>query len=129
MHPSHSTSSTQRRLAPGSRPRQAVPALGALLLLGMAACSSTEPEPQPSHAAAGCVDDSKMCIEKRGLALKAMLADTKRAWITRPETAGAYATGVKLFAYKGKKAEMSCAELAHGHFSWWLPTFAAWSRP
>lgn len=80
----------------------------------LAACSATEPEPAAPHAAAGCVDDSKACIEKRGAALKVMLADQKRTWVTKPETPAAYATGVKLFAYRGKKAELSCAELAHG---------------
>ena len=86
----------------------------ALLACGLAACSSAEPEIQQPHSAAGCVDDSKRCIELRGQALKAMMADTKRGWVTRPETPAAYATGVKLFAYRGKKTELSCAELAHG---------------
>lgn len=101
------------RLGAASRTVHASLALAAALSLG--ACSQTEPAaPEPPHAAAGCVDDSKMCIEKRALALKGMLADPKRTWVTKPETAAAYATGVKLFAYKGKKVEMSCAELAHG---------------
>ena len=43
-----------------------------------------------------------------------MLGDPKRSWITKPEMAAAYATGVKLLAYRGKKVEMTCAELAHG---------------
>jgi hypothetical protein len=86
----------------------------AILAAILASCSATEPEPPPAHSAVGCVDDSKTCIERRGQALKVMLADPKRTWVTRPENAAAYATGVKLFAYKGKKAELSCAELAHG---------------
>ena len=95
--------------------RRLISTVPALLLSAMlAACSATEPEPAAPHAAAGCVDDSKTCIEKRGAALKAMLADQKRAWVTKPETPAAYATGVKLFAYRGKKGELTCAELAHG---------------
>ena len=43
-----------------------------------------------------------------------MQADPKRTWVTKPETHAAYATGVKLFAYKSRKSEMTCAELAHG---------------
>lgn len=86
-----------------------------VLLVFLAACSATEPAPPPSaNSAAGCVDDSKTCVEKRAVAFKSMMADGKRAWVTQPESPSSYATGVKLFVYKGKKAEMSCAELAHG---------------
>ena len=82
--------------------------------LSLAACSGTEPPPPPPNAAAGCVDDSKHCIEMRGHALKAMLADGKRTWVTKPESPAAYATGVKLFAYRGTRDKLTCAELAHG---------------
>ena len=78
------------------------------------ACSSSEPAVEPANSATGCVDDSKACIEKRGAALRTMLADPRRGWVARPEAPAAYATGVKLFAYRGKKGEMTCAELAHG---------------
>ena len=98
-----------------ARPQAALIVCAAVLAGGLAACSATEPEPPPSsNPAAGCVDDSKRCIELRGQALKGMMADAKRGWVTRHETPSAYATGVKLFAYRGKKAEMTCAELAHG---------------
>jgi hypothetical protein len=50
----------------------------------------------------------------RGQALKAMLADPKRSWVTKPESPAAFATGVKLFAYRGVRDKMTCAELAHG---------------
>ena len=103
------TQSFSSRRSP-ARAASLVALLAASLL---AACSGTEPPPPP-NAAAGCVDDSKHCIEMRGQALKAMLADTKRAWVTKPETPAAYATGVKLFAYRGTRDKMTCAELAHG---------------
>lgn len=104
------TQSFSSRRCPSARAASLVALLAASLL---AACSGTEPPPPP-NAAAGCVDDSKHCIEMRGQALKAMLADSKRAWVTKPETPAAYATGVKLFAYRGTRDKMTCAELAHG---------------
>lgn len=89
-----------------------------MIVAGLAAfavaCSSSEPPVEPANSAAGCVDDSKACIEKRGVALRTMLADPQRGWVARPETPAAFATGVKLFAYRGRKGEMTCAELAHG---------------
>ena len=107
MQTSHTTSRTFARVRPTAP-------LVILLSAILAGCSGTESTPPPSNPAAGCVDDSKHCIEMRGQALKGMMADPKRTWVTKPETAAAYATGVKLFAYKSKKAEMTCAELAHG---------------
>ncbi len=66
---------------------------------------------QPS---ADCVDDSPPCVEARGAALKRMLADPKRSWIREPANAHSYAAGVRLFAFRSRKRELSCDELAHG---------------
>lgn len=63
---------------------------------------------------ADCVDDSPACVERRGAALKAMMSDKKRTWVREPTNAHAYAAGVRLFAFKSRKRELSCEELAYG---------------
>jgi len=63
---------------------------------------------------ADCVDDSPACVERRGAALKEMLADPKRRWVREPASAHSYAAGVRLFAFRSRKRELSCDELAHG---------------
>ena len=64
------------------------------------------------HAGMQCVDDSSHCIEQRRQALNAMMADKSRAWIREQPTPEAYASGVRLFAFKSRKAELTCDELA-----------------
>ncbi len=68
----------------------------------------------PVAAGLGCVDDSLACRNKRRVALEALLADRSRAWVRQPADAAAYASGVRLFAFKKRKREMSCTELAIG---------------
>ncbi|MBS0242317.1 MAG: hypothetical protein JSS20_09075, partial [Proteobacteria bacterium] len=43
-----------------------------------------------------------------------MLSDRDKRWIHEPATADAYAGGVRLFAFKSRKKELSCPELAIG---------------
>jgi len=43
-----------------------------------------------------------------------MLADKQRVWVQRTPTAEAYASGVRLFAYKKTKKALTCAELDVG---------------
>jgi hypothetical protein len=62
----------------------------------------------------GCVDDSKVCIDQRQAALRTLQGDHSRAWIKQPASINAYATGVRLFAYKTEKARLTCDELAIG---------------
>lgn len=99
----------------GSLTRSAV---GAGLLagaLGMAGCSSGNDGPQFSTTTGlGCVDDSKHCIDQRQAALKAMMADRERRWVREPATPAAYASGVRLFAFKTRKRDLTCEELALG---------------
>lgn len=61
-----------------------------------------------------CVDDSAGCISERGSALNQMMGDKNRAWVRQPAPPAAYASGVRLFAYKQRKRELSCDELAIG---------------
>jgi hypothetical protein len=63
---------------------------------------------------ATCVDDSDECIRRRSTALKAMMTDKDRRWVKEPATPTAYASGVRMFAYKSRKRDLSCEELAHG---------------
>ena len=62
----------------------------------------------------GCIDDSKQCIDQRQSALRTIMSDKDRKWVKEPAGPEAYASGVRLFAYKGRKKELTCDELAHG---------------
>jgi hypothetical protein len=79
----------------------------------VAACASTDAL-VTSSAGLNCVDDSPRCVGERQAALRDMTSDTSKSWIQQPPTASAYASGVRLFAYKTKKAELTCAELQRG---------------
>jgi hypothetical protein len=70
--------------------------------------SSTEPP------RADCVDDSPSCVERRGAALREMMADPKRRWVRESASAHSYAAGVRLFAFRSRKRELPCEELALG---------------
>jgi hypothetical protein len=60
-----------------------------------------------------CVDDSADCIERRQRTLRYLVDDKDRAWIKAQPAPEAYASGVRLFALKSKKKELTCEELAH----------------
>lgn len=92
------------------RPLDAPVAALAALLLG--ACAGSAP-PEPG-AGLSCVDDSPHCVGERQTALGRLVADKERAWIKERATPEAYASGVRLFAFKAKKRELSCEELALG---------------
>jgi hypothetical protein len=83
-------------------------------LLGMllSACTGLF-GPNESRAGLACLDDSPECIEQRQLTLKTMLADKNHEWVKEPATPQAHASGVRLFAFRSMKKEMSCEELAH----------------
>lgn len=61
-----------------------------------------------------CVDDSADCISRRQRTLRYLVEDQDRAWIRAHAPAAAYASGVRLFALKRKKHELTCEELAYG---------------
>jgi len=80
-----------------------------------AGCSAGQPGLTLAPAAGlACVDDSQQCIEQRQAMLKGMIADRERKWVREPATPQAYASGVRLFAFKGRKKDLSCEELAIG---------------
>ena len=66
-----------------------------------------------TKAGLSCVDNSPECVEQRQVTLKAMLADKDRTWVKEAPTPQAHASGVRLFAYRTRKKELSCEELAH----------------
>ncbi len=66
-------------------------------------------------AGLSCVDDSPDCISKRKKTLNYLTNDPTRSWIRLRPTPQAYASGVRLFAYKKKKKELTCTELKIGH--------------
>ena len=61
-----------------------------------------------------CVDDSRDCVAKRQRTLRYLVDDNDRAWVKAHAPPEAYASGVRLFALKSKKKELTCDELAHG---------------
>jgi hypothetical protein len=89
--------------------------LGVAGLLGLlSGCASNEPPQFSTTTALGCVDDSRHCIDQRQAALRTLVADRERRWVREPATPAAYASGVRLFAFKAKKRDLSCDELAVG---------------
>ena len=92
-------------------PRRAAAAGVSGLCLLAAACSGFGEDPR---AGLSCVDDSKECVERRQSTLNSMLADQDRKWVKEPANAQAHASGVRLFAFRSRKKELSCEELALG---------------
>lgn len=80
----------------------------------LAGCAGGQQVGVAQHAGLSCVDDSQECIGHRQSALRQIMADHQRAWIREQPTPHAYATGVRLFAFKSKKKELTCDELAIG---------------
>jgi hypothetical protein len=85
---------------------------GAAFLLS--ACATSDPPVELSKPGYSCVDDSIECINRRQALLRQLQADQSRSWMKEQPTPEAYASGVRLFAMKTKKKELSCAELAQG---------------
>jgi hypothetical protein len=99
------------------RPVGPLPFIASIALLSgaLASCTSFNFETAATGPPrADCVDDSPACIERRSAALKEMMGDKKRTWVREPANAHSYAAGVRLFAFKSRKRELTCDELAHG---------------
>jgi len=88
----------------------------ALLLPAIAPLGCAGPNISTSRPYAGmtCVDDSAECINRRQATLRYLENDTDRTWIKQRPPPEAYASGVRLFALKNKKKDLTCEELAHG---------------
>lgn len=96
-----------------ARARSGLAGVAATLLLGSCSSPLIDQAPPAQHGL-GCVDDSQRCIDQRAASFKGLMSDRDRRWIREPATPQAYASGVRLFAYKGRKRELSCDELAIG---------------
>lgn len=86
-------------------------------IVGLGACALGACAVGPqigSRAGLGCVDDSTECINHRQATLRHMMNDSSRSWVHETPTPEAYASGVRLFAFKSKKKELSCDELKRG---------------
>jgi hypothetical protein len=93
-------------------PKRAMSALLAGLCLALPACSLFGPD--DSRAGLSCLDDSQECVDRRQVTLKSYLEDRDRKWVKEPATPQAHASGVRLFAFRSRKKELSCEELALG---------------
>ena len=96
---------------PGTRRRAVVAAVGGLGLI-ISACSGFGPYDE--RAGLSCIDDTQDCVDQRQVTLKSMIADQDRKWVKESATPQAHASGVRLFAFRSRKKEMSCEELAIG---------------
>jgi hypothetical protein len=99
MHDSH----------PGTRNRVLAAALGGLGIL-VSACSGMDDQ----RSGLSCIDDSPDCIGQRQATLKSMMAEEDRKWVREPASPQAHASGVRLFAFRSQKKDLSCEELAVG---------------
>ncbi len=91
-----------------------IAALG-VVAVGLGACSGSQPEAiSEPRAGLACIDDSKHCIDQRQSTLHSMVGDRDRKWVRESASPHAYASGVRLFAFKTKKKDLSCEELAVG---------------
>lgn len=89
--------------------------IAAIALLAAVGGCATSDAPEPlSKAGFHCIDDSLECINKRQNLMRQLVADNSRAWMKEAPSPEAYASGVRLFAMKTKKREMSCPELEQG---------------
>lgn len=61
-----------------------------------------------------CLDDTPHCISQRQAALRHLVTRSDRHWVRDPANVNSYASGVRLFAFKTKKKELTCDELQHG---------------
>ena len=93
-------------------PKTVISAFAGLFCLALPACSVFGPD--DPRAGLSCLDDSKECVDRRRVTLDSYLADNDHKWIKEPATAQAHVSGVRLFAFRSRKKELSCEELARG---------------
>ncbi len=94
--------------------RHLLPCSAAVLAASILGCSLGLDNNSGAHVGMNCVDDSKHCIDERTAALRSIINDKDRKWVKEPATPAAYASGVRLFAFKHHKRSLTCDELALG---------------
>lgn len=82
--------------------------------LGLAATGCAVGEAPIEGAGLSCVDDSPRCISERQATLNRYVSDPQRRWVKDVPSSSAYASGVRMFAFKTTKKQLTCEELAHG---------------
>jgi len=91
-------------------------ARGAIVLLAafVSACAGDTAQPELSRVGYSCVDDSPECVSHRQTLLRQLQSDPSRGWMREQPSPESYASGVRLFAMKTKKHDLTCEELARG---------------
>jgi hypothetical protein len=81
---------------------------------GLTGCSGADVSTEViSRPGLGCIDDSPRCLAERQGVLKIYMADKTKSFVREPATPTAYASGVRLWAIKSRKRELTCDELNH----------------
>ena len=88
-------------------------ALGAMCAVAAGGCSSPNVE-FTTTSSLNCVDDSAQCVSSRQSALRTMVNDKSKSWVKQPADASAHASGVRLFALRQRRRDLTCDDLAHG---------------
>ncbi|MGE0855564.1 MAG: hypothetical protein AB7E80_13720 [Hyphomicrobiaceae bacterium] len=93
------------------RTRTVIGGVAAVCVL-LSACATEPPAAIGTGRGMSCVDDSAYCIAERKTALNNLVTRSDRHWVNDRPSVHAYASGVRLFAFKQKKSQLSCQELA-----------------
>ena len=90
-------------------------AVGLAVLLVLPSCAGG-PAKTIGYPAEGlnCIDDSARCVAKRQATLRYYMNSPDRSWVKQRPDAAAYASGVRMFAFKRQKGKLSCGELKSG---------------
>ena len=85
-----------------------------LVAVSLSGCSGADVSTEViSRPGLGCIDDSPRCLAERQGVLKVYMADKSKSFVREPATPTAYASGVRLWAIKSRKRELTCDELNH----------------
>ena len=99
----------KRSPAPQTRPASIGLAIGLCALL--AGCAANDGPGLGHGSGMNCLDDSAHCIAERRTALRHIVSRSDRHWVRDRASVQSYASGVRLFAFKTKKKELTCEEL------------------
>lgn len=88
--------------------------MAAAIGLAVAGCATSEPPLPKTAGHIECLDDTAECIARRQGVVRQLSGDASRSWMKESPTPEAYASGVRLYAMKNKKRELSCDELQRG---------------
>lgn len=96
-----------------TRFRRAPAAVALILGFGFAGCATQLDNSAGANRGMSCLDDSAHCVSQRQAALRELVGRNDRQWVKEGASVDSYASGVRLFALKKKKKELSCDELRH----------------